>query len=344
MVFYLLPKHIRYHLNKRPDDGATTITDLPDELLLQILSDVDPLSVLRFRLSCAGAVRSCNSALQQRLKTIYIDPSMRSLQTALKICEHPMFNEEIEQVTLLGKPMWREIERVDPSYRRHLRVDLSPHSQYVTLRNSRFRVWPVEIYSGSVPGAKDIPSFDEAYGPLIEALARLPKLKRLAFAESVRDPGLNQASQSTIDAHAHKCALNPRNGQEKRLADAEVFYGLLFNSRLRFDSVRQERELPFIEHVMSKLMGENVSPDSSMNPLESVRRLEISLDCGWDHNRIAASDLYHLLVRYSSKALQQLKITLIPNLSLRLPKQSGGSTLYSKAWCFQSSEASKSSI
>ena len=306
MVFYTLPKHLR---RIRRTDTRATFFHLPDELLLQTLYDVDTQAVLYFRLTCADAVPLCNSVLQQRLKRLYLHP--RNLQTALKICAHPVLKQSLEEIVLLGKPMWREIEKAYPEYRKSGQVNLRRGRQ-TSRCTTAFRAWLDD---------------NETNQQLIDAIGNLPKLRKLGYAESVRQPGFNQPSQKSIDAYANKCRyqdhgvvpIGSKNGnifESSCLTDADMFYALLFESGSRFEFVTVETKLPFIENILRSII-ENDTRDTKIRALDSITDLEFALDCGWNEN--ASANLYHDLICHMSK-LQRLKITLVPNLSQKWPK------------------------
>lgn len=285
-------------------DNMATLTDLPIELLFQILGDLDNLSVLRLRLTCSAMLPSCNMVVQQRLKTLYCHPSAKAMKHALSICNHPVYNQTIDEVVILGKVVWRDIEKVYPGYRKH---GLGPSPQLASqLKAGRFCFWS-----------------EESCGLLTVALEQLPKLKHLTFAEKASPRGWNQVSSAVIDGHYHKYSVKDSTPiSQHNMTDANVWFTLLRQPDLHFTSCRMKSELPFLDNVRKALnrdAGLRHLGRSALGSCDLLTTLEITLDCGWasggDH--APSTEFYHLLLDLCHANLQTLDITLRPNMSIR---------------------------
>ena len=101
MVFYYLP---RKRQETQPA-ASDSLASLPDEILLEILKHADTDSITKFRLTCSTFAGAGNSALQARLKTLYIHSTIPSLRRAVAICEHPLLSRDIEELVLLDKSL-----------------------------------------------------------------------------------------------------------------------------------------------------------------------------------------------------------------------------------------------
>lgn len=115
--------------DRRAEDKAR-ITDLPDELLLQITSLLQMDDILKLRLTCTELAPAALTSVQSRMKIVYIHPSITSLRAVPDICAHP-FSKAIEEVILLGKIPHEEVvlaRQKDPKGK--------------TL-NRRFATWPL---------------------------------------------------------------------------------------------------------------------------------------------------------------------------------------------------------
>ena len=336
MVFYSPPKR-----QQRAPNQKTSITHLPDETLLQILQDVPTSAVLKLRTVCSCLVAACTTTIQKRLTTLYIHPGMSSLRTAVAVCSHPLYSQQIDEIILLGKVLWPAISKEYLGIRNCRRPEQAygPGSAAHAWR-SRFRPWPLHFLEAvrtplehefeSLSLARALPdshptvaSFEQSYSTLIAALVELPKLKKISFADSVERPGFNQTSQQCIDAHAKKSAnalkepfglsenaLNlkrPKQSVVPRRADADVFFGLLLNSRLRFTEMCLKSEMPFIEHVTTRL--------EYSAPPNRLTQIEVHVDCGWAGSN--SQRLYHSILRASSPTLTHVKLAFIPNSTFK---------------------------
>ena len=349
MVFYVPPK-------RQPEDRAS-ITSLADETLLQILKDVSKNDILNLRLTCSNLVPACSTTLSKRLTTLYIHPWTNSLKRAVDICAHPVLGREIEEVILLGKVLWRDIEQAYP------RCRTIPEAEQVVGRRAKelqnaFRPWPVEFPRAknrsqlenvdfATPSTKEadrpasinhsVLSFGEAYEPLITALASLPELRKLSFAESCEGrPAFNKISQRNIDTYAKEdCTtgqgrtnmapqLLSRSGKMlpshrigRRRADADIFFGLLFHPSLNLTSISIQSELPFIGDITAKL--KEYSPQYLVGKLT---RIDLAMDCGWPQT--VCHTLYFHLLRIPTTSLRRLKLVFSPNSSIKKPNFENG--------------------
>ncbi|KAK3632740.1 hypothetical protein LTR56_016210 [Elasticomyces elasticus] len=256
----------------------TNITDLPQEIILKVVEQLDLsiLEVLRLRVS-------------HRIFT----PS---------ICAHPMFSKGIEEIVLLGKIDWKEIQDCLRGYRtasEEFMWKRFPHYYGSGL----FRAWPLSLESDGVPklpskpggdetvealpgGALMVPSeFEDAYGSLIQALAKLPKLSKIAFAEEKDGPGWNQTRMLSTFKKRPDPGFVPRDLNNKlrsknggvrieRRADAEVLAGLISCSAL--DNLRSlviTVELPFVCGLLQD--------STTAQRLAQLRNIELHIDTHW---------------------------------------------------------------
>ncbi|KAK5732341.1 hypothetical protein LTR17_010655 [Elasticomyces elasticus] len=282
----------------------TNITDLPQEIILKVLEhlDLSILEVLRLRVSHRIFTPVCTTYLSERLTRLYIYPSKVSLQCVQSICAHPMFSKGIEEIVLLGKVDWKEIQDCLRGYR-------SASEEFMWKRfphyygSGLFRAWPLSLESDGVPKlpsksagneaietavgqALMMPSeFEEAYGSLIKALAKLPKLSKVAFAEEMDGPGWNQTRMLSTLKKRPDPGFVPRDVNNKlrgknggvrieRRADAEVLAGLMSCSALaNLTSLVITVELPFV----CGLLQDNTTAQR----LAQMRNIELHIDAHW---------------------------------------------------------------
>lgn len=127
MVYYDPPK--RHMRERRPDDKAQ-ITDLPDELLLEITDGLSTDNILELRLTCTALAPAALTAVQRQMKILYVHPSIPSLRAVSEICAHP-FSQEVQEVVLLGSVPHYEIGTV---------MENDPKGMTVA---KRFSPWPL---------------------------------------------------------------------------------------------------------------------------------------------------------------------------------------------------------
>ncbi|KAK4902898.1 hypothetical protein LTR27_000837 [Elasticomyces elasticus] len=282
----------------------SNITDLPQEIILKVVEQLDlsMLEVLRLRVSHRIFLPACTTYLSERLTRLYIYPSKVSLRCVQSICAHPMFSKGIEEIVLLGNVDWKEIESCLRGYR-------TASEEFMWKRfahyygSGLFRAWPLSLESDGVPklpsgptndkaieavpgGALMVPSdFEEAYGSLIKALAKLPKLSKITFAEEMDGPGWNQTRMLSTYKKRPSHGFVPRDVNNKlksknggvrieRRADAEVLAGLMSCSALaNLTSLVITVELPFV----CGLLQDNTTAQR----LAQLRNLELHVDAHW---------------------------------------------------------------
>lgn len=232
MVFYYIPR--KRTVKPALSHHGLTITDLPDEMLLEILKHADTDTITKFRLTCSNFTAAGNSALQTRLKTLYIHSTIPSLRRAVEICGHPLLGMEIEEVALLGK-----------SLQDHHEWSRSGYATDDEVFSILSMVWPMEFPSPKhgLPTLSDntqAPDFASAYAPLLRALNSLPKLRKLSFVREARRPGFNQTSKDKIQRHARPDWARARWAQARqpdtlrydvpaRISDRNFFFELHSN-------------------------------------------------------------------------------------------------------------------
>ncbi|KAK5169835.1 uncharacterized protein LTR77_005813 [Saxophila tyrrhenica] len=102
------------HQPLQPKDLFST---LPEGIVLQIPEELPDNVIPSLRLVCSNAVPCCNTIIAKRSKTLYFHPSANSMQNVIAACEHPILSKDVEELVLLGDPMWREIELAYPGCR-----------------------------------------------------------------------------------------------------------------------------------------------------------------------------------------------------------------------------------
>ena len=110
----------------------------------------------------------------------------------------------------------------------------------------------------------------------------------------------------------------PAKQTPKRLADADILYGILFHAKLRFKQLKLDTELPFVLNVLRQLPLKPEFP--SPNPgafaaMGSVSSLDLSIDRGRPYND--GHVLYSRLLKASRLSLRSLRIAFIPNAAVR---------------------------
>jgi len=298
MVFFQQKKRSKLSTAAR---NMATLTDLPIELLFQVLGDLDNLSVLRLRLTCTAMLPGCDTVLQQRLKILYCHPSSKATKHALSICKHPVFSQSIVEVVILGKVVWRDIEKAYPGY--------SEHGFDVPL--PKYRATQIGLSS---PTGRFCPWPEKSLRSLVNALDQLPNVARLTYAGKIHSPGWNQVSASTIDAHYHKhSSKNSRVTTEKRFADASVFFALLSASRFHFASFKMDACLPFFEPGRAAFGKEPRPCKRLLSPYCFLTSIDVTLDCGFDYYS-PSLEVYFMLLHEVSETLRTLSLTLRPNM------------------------------
>jgi len=298
-------------------NGMATLTDLPTELLFQVLGKLDNLSVLRLRLTCSAMLPSCDTVVQQRFKILYCHPTAKAMKHALSICNHPVFNQTIEEVVVLGKVVWRDIEKAYPGYRKDGLRCIPSTREALAAETGRFCFWP-----------------DRSHRILEHALSKLPKLNKLAFAQKVGSSGWNQISSATIDAYYRKYSSKvSKEVNEVRLTEFQSISRLLYTSDLRFLSCRVDIELPFLDVVHERHRAESQvhcadsqddassdSGSSSLDVCSPLTTLEMVADSGWAQRTHPPVSLlpYRCLILHSEETPKSLSIVLKANLSKKV--------------------------
>lgn len=313
MVYSILPKPLKDA--KQP----ASLSNLSYELLLQILKDVPTPSVLKLREACKNAEPACNTVVSERRNTLYIHPSIGSLRKTLEIYNHPVFSQGVEEVVLLGNVDWRIIEEVHPGYR-------GGNNTEETNPIGRFSAWPLEfprakgLSEEDSNGLSGLSGFEFAYKPLIDALAKLPRLHKLSFAESGQKPGFNEVAQNTIDSHMHKYINSEHPARLKpmlRRTDANVLYNLLIIPKLKFTSLCLKTELPFTENVIGIYdydRPQNLHEDFA-RAVSGLTHIELHVNLGWQN--AGRHTLDNSLIECASDSLKSLKIVFVPDAAVR---------------------------
>ena len=309
MVFHAKSKR------RAPTKKSTTILDIPPELLGNIINTyLSRSEILNARLAHPHFTSECSRALQIQLKRIYIHPSPRALKATLGICAHPVFSREIEEVVLLGKVDWTEVRM---RYSSTVRSVYNTWDCDVGSPSSRdFCAWPSEFPCAIMGTQEDAESVRPAaesraeggktspYGPLLDALASLPKLQRLTFAGEVAKPGFNQVSKTTIESVAKKAAVGKK--PRTALADSQILMRILCYANVHIRHLRLDTEMPYIYDYLYAPYTTTAQPLLSViSASECLTSVELILDQGWAHTkwqRFCNRILAH------ARALQHLRI------------------------------------
>lgn len=313
MVFYIPSP-------KRDDrgPGPASLASLPHELVLNVLETADTSDILNLRLIHSNLVGACNDILARRNTILYIHPTVTSLRQALHICAHPRFSRHIEEVVLLGRISWRDMEQVYPRLR-----DLDcTHNITASSLKGRFAAWPLQPFleRGAPQAIDDLP-FEVGYKPLLEALRGLEGLRGISFIQGVRRPGWNQTSQKLIGNHASSCALPPKTlAQQMRYAHVDVLFKLVAALGRKITSLQVDGELPFAGPTVETLWrmpgahAQALWPNPPCNSLDlsnilNLTSLDLVLDIGTQNEQY---DLQRTLIARAASNLRNLSLTLVP--------------------------------
>lgn len=286
MVYYELTKRERVSRKDKPSDSSGCM--LPNELLVQVAGHLPTNDILSFRLASRALAGDGATAIKTRLTRLYIHPSGPSLRTAVDICNSEL-GSAVEKVCLLGKILWQQNLESHRDFRH-------AEASSIYLRDNvfdTFRPWPHAFPKPKTNHEKDEhrhDTFDAAYQPLVDALARLPKLTKIAFAETINGDGFNKISQAKIDAHAQKYvsmkkpSITTKAGRHS-WSDADAVLDLLSASRLTFSGLSLMADLPFITRLSREMTADSDDQPVKSRYSEAIGRLEtleLHLDCGWN--------------------------------------------------------------
>lgn len=161
---------------------ACPFNRLANELLLDILDHLSLRDVQNARLTCRHLTIAGNTILRDRLTILYLHPSTRGLRQAVEICAHPVFNQAITEVVVLGLPPDLGCKWAPSMPRWPWSFPKPPRAS----GTSRI-IWQ------EVAKESDI----RTNNLLVKALLRLPNLVRLTYSWEVERPGLNPPPSMT---------------------------------------------------------------------------------------------------------------------------------------------------
>jgi hypothetical protein len=166
----------------------TTLTDLPEELLLHILPHTDIKTVLRLRATSRFFVPTCTEAIRDKLKVLYVHPSPRSVLRALKIIESDL-GSDVEEICFVSQ---------------------TPHWWFGHCARGRDFAWLSRKTRNEQVSAfrYDPPVFSKSYQDLLSAMAGLERLQKFSFQESCDRPGLNMLSAQRLTNWLKTIGLN----------------------------------------------------------------------------------------------------------------------------------------
>lgn len=314
------------HKQAQKHVGAKDLfSSLADEIILQIFEQLPNDIIFELRKVNKHSVRCANTIMAKRHTVLYIHPSTNSLNQALAICHHPVLGQHIQELVMLWKSMWRDIEKAYPGYRENGTTEASPlpcsalhdpvegsststrqlktrddvvraekkaaEDKRVAAKHaeweSRFRAWPSNSTANSY---------------LVDALAKLPKLHKLTFAERVKDGDralcFNKTAQMIIDSHAHKHATATPIALP-RYSDADILFEILESPQLYITAINLGNPLPFTESI-------HYWPNAS-----GLTSISLTLECGWPLTE--RSRVYRELLFASRATLEKLQVTVVRN-------------------------------
>jgi hypothetical protein len=167
----------------------TTLTDMPEEILLHILPRIDITAVLRLRATSRFFVPACTEAIRDKLKVLYVHPSPGSVLRALKIIESDL-GSDVEEVCFVSQvPRWWWFGHC--------------------ARGFGF-AWPSRKTRNEQVSAfrYDPPVFSKSYQDLLSAMTGLERLQTFSFQESCDRPGLNMLSAQRLTNWMKTIGLN----------------------------------------------------------------------------------------------------------------------------------------
>ncbi|KAK4619638.1 hypothetical protein CLAFUW4_11123 [Fulvia fulva] len=246
--------HKRPHRRLRQQQNAkqmAKMTDLPDELLLQVVEDLAPDDILKPRLTCKKVAPAANTAIQKRMKCLYIHLSTNSLRTFRDFCHHPLWASATTKVVFLGDN------------------DLSPIPQTISSWSTpkewqkwsqMFAPWPAAFPPAKsrsrIVGVQDNEfAITATLDALISSLTKLPALESIAFQSTIGEPGFNQVTDAMIRSHGRKYheeykrrkAVHP---EEQRVTDYAILKAMLTSHHLRLKELQILTALPFAHNSL----------------------------------------------------------------------------------------------
>jgi hypothetical protein len=257
MVF----QHRKNRYGAKPKQRATgtktTLTDLPNELLLHVLHHADVTEVLRLRETSRSFVPACTETIRDKLKVLYVHPSPSSVQRAITICESD-WSTDIEEICFVSKDGWYS----------SLDFDVFGPSDYFAytwpLVKSRHKEAPTNNLVH-----KDSLTFGESYNKLLSSLAGLRLSRTFSFQEVCDRPGFNMLSVQRIDGwlrivrpgasskerkaenklYGARYKVTPQNNF--RFADIDALAFVLAHPQIKFTRLKLDHELTWVDSVQS---------------------------------------------------------------------------------------------
>jgi hypothetical protein len=277
---------------------TTSFKDLPDELLLDILNETASISeVLRLRQVSNHFLPACRTAIRDRLKTLYIHPSPRSVKRAKVICNSDI-SSDIEEVCFVNKIHWISLRAPIEHSKddEHSWPSLQSHKQFQGFN----------------------PAFATHYKSLLSALTSLPKVKMLSFKDKCDRPGFNMVSELDLAAWG----FTTKKQDPSRLQKVEKE---LFGPRSTpYVKPKMAYNFADVDAIFSALNCLNITtlklhdevPFADMFTLDEIRlrnltHIELHIHTGWF--ACPAQDFSHILLRRAAPTLQTLKLTFQHN-------------------------------
>ncbi|KAK3679384.1 hypothetical protein LTR78_000945 [Recurvomyces mirabilis] len=307
---------------------------LPDEVLVLVFEDLPTHDLLALRLSCRCVMPVCTTILSQRLTTLYIRPAKNSLQTAVRICEHPALNQNISRLVLLGGVSPQEVDRTFPCHRYQTEIQC-PGANYQTQEwYHKFRPWPLNfpvaagrkaaVAVGQEEKAEDsLQPFTGAYSILIEALAQLPKLGQIALDDSCIGTGFNTTLSGKSSGERVPKQLTSQVTHHRQItgrADTSMMFDLLMQDQLSFEQLSiTTHELPYAAALLKcSYTGvfKAFRHPAAVDKLAKLTSLDLILDAGWDP-KTTWRKFCHGLTKGATQ-LEHLRLTYRPNSADRI--------------------------
>ncbi|KAF2724883.1 hypothetical protein K431DRAFT_300300 [Polychaeton citri CBS 116435] len=174
---------------------------LPDEIILNILEELPTPDLWAVRLTHPRLAPSASTLIQDRLKRLYVHPSITNLRRVIKFCDHPFFRQEVVEVVMLTKA---PISSTTSSLEKQAGGCTALYKPWNGCRQGS---------DGKIHEMQKFYNSDgrEFYRPLIDALRNLPKFYKLSFNSKCREPGFCAVFDSKVESHSLKSLQKPED-------------------------------------------------------------------------------------------------------------------------------------
>ena len=301
MVYYH-GKKARGAKPKQAKQPGAKLTDLPDELLIQMLHDTDITVVLRLRATSKRFVHSCTEIIRDKLKILYVHPSPSSVLRAINICKSDL-SSNVDEVCFVSK---------------------APNRITGALARGFDLPWPTHTPRDEKGKPRKNPSnepwaafFSQSYEELLSSLAGLKRLQAFSFQESCDRPGLNMLSAQRLSNWLKTIGQNMLPSKERRAENALYVVQVSFTPSNNFvfadidalDAVLNHHKI----HVTRLKLGHELLKPSS-NPTcamgivrpQTLTRLDLLATTYW--KRCEWHKFCRDLLRSAAPSLKELRL------------------------------------